>query len=765
MIPNQKLPPSSVELSASAPSTVLSDTVRSDTVRSDVALLMRLLDDLSRCPDFDARVSAGLESIRDSLGFQHASYWSWSADNSVLRHDSAVGLSSRSLADYGERASLRKGESFVGRAYRDQSTVECAHPASEGTPYGAELAKSGFASALAVPLQSHGVYIGVVVFAGTQPLALADGQRELIESLVKVLGASAESTGGKQSFMQALTESSPTAVIFADRDLIMRYLNPASRQTLTKLEHLLPCSVDDLLGKSIDIFHKNPSMQRRLLADPKNLPHSARIELGDEILDLLVSAIYDESGEYIGPMLTWQVSTEKVALERDMARVRSMMENAPINMMYADRDLVLRYLNPASLTTLRKIEEHLPIPPDKFLGASIDVFHKNPAHQRRMLADPKNLPHRAQIGVGPETLDLLVSPIFDNKGVYMGPMVCWELVTEKLAIERNSREMAEREQRGARELAEKVDSILVAVKHAANGDLTHTIDVQGDDAIGQLCQGLRQLFSTLRDSFAQIAENSAGLAASSEELSNVSNQMGQNADRTSQQANTVASAAEEVSRSVQTVAAATEEMGASIKEIARSASEAARVALSAVDVAENTNVTVGKLGDSSAEIGKVIKVITSIAQQTNLLALNATIEAARAGEAGRGFAVVANEVKELAKETARATEDIGAKIEAIQNDTRGAVTAIGEISAIINQINELQTTIASAVEQQNATTVEIARNVAEAARGSSEIAANIGGVAEAAHSTSEGAADTQRASTELSRMAAALQNLVERFRT
>jgi methyl-accepting chemotaxis protein len=169
------------------------------------------------------------------------------------------------------------------------------------------------------------------------------------------------------------------------------------------------------------------------------------------------------------------------------------------------------------------------------------------------------------------------------------------------------------------------------------------------------------------------------------------------------------------------------------------------------------------LGQSSSEIGKVVKVITSIAQQTNLLALNATIEAARAGEAGKGFAVVANEVKELAKETAKATEFISSKIDAIQADTEGAVTAIKQISLIINQINDLQATIASAVEEQTATTNEMARNVSEAATGSSDIAQNITGVAQAAISTSQGAADSLQASSELARMASELQSMVAKF--
>ena len=185
-------------------------------------------------------------------------------------------------------------------------------------------------------------------------------------------------------------------------------------------------------------------------------------------------------------------------------------------------------------------------------------------------------------------------------------------------------------------------------------------------------------------------------------------------------------------------------MGASIKEIAKNANEAARSPTTAVKVADDDQRHRRQARrDRSAEIGNVIKVITSIAQQTNLLALNATIEAARAGEAGKGFAVVANEVKELAKQTAKATEDISRKIEAIQGDTKGAVEAIAQIGTIINQINDIQNTIASAVEEQTATTSEISRNVAEAAKGSSEIAQNITGVAQAARSTTEGASNTQ----------------------
>lgn len=261
-----------------------------------------------------------------------------------------------------------------------------------------------------------------------------------------------------------------------------------------------------------------------------------------------------------------------------------------------------------------------------------------------------------------------------------------------------------------------------------------------------------------------VTKSSEGLASAAEELSQVSQQMGANAEETSAQANVVASAAEQVSNNVRTVATGIEELTASIGEISSNASKGAEVTVSAVEVAGATNATIAKLGDSSTEIGNVIKVITSIAEQTNLLALNATIEAARAGEAGKGFAVVANEVKELAKETAKATEDISQKIETIQGDTRAAIEAINEISSIINNVNDIQTTIATAVEQQTATTSEMSRSISEAATGSVEIARNIAGVADAAASTTTGASDSQRAAAELARMAADLQALVGDFK-
>jgi methyl-accepting chemotaxis protein len=311
-----------------------------------------------------------------------------------------------------------------------------------------------------------------------------------------------------------------------------------------------------------------------------------------------------------------------------------------------------------------------------------------------------------------------------------------------------------------RPLAE-AGTVLAAV---AEGDLTRRMNVTSNDEVGRMGGSMNAALTTLGEVMAAFKGAAGGLTSISERIGGLSGRIAGGAEESAAQANVVATAAGEVSRNIQTVAAGAEEMGASIGEISRNANEAAKVAAQAVSAAETTTGTVAKLGESSTEIAEVIKVITSIAEQTNLLALNATIEAARAGESGKGFAVVATEVKELAQETARATEDIARRVQAIQGDTAGAVEAIAEISGIIGRINDYQLTIASAVEEQSATTGEMNRNVAEAAAGSEQIADNIGAVAAVARSTTESVGESRQAADELAEVSGELQSLVGRFR-
>jgi methyl-accepting chemotaxis protein len=403
-----------------------------------------------------------------------------------------------------------------------------------------------------------------------------------------------------------------------------------------------------------------------------------------------------------GEVASRVVSTETGA-ESDGYSVdfRAVIELSPNPTMICDRDFVIRYANRAALDKLVQIERYLAVPASRVVGSSVDVFHRNPAHQRRLLSDPRSLPHHARIQLGPEYLDLRVYALYNDTGDYVGPVLAWDIVTERAALEARERE---------------------AMKH------------MGVTA-------------------AKLTEASAVLGA-------VSSQLAAGAAQTATQAGRVATAADQIKTSVLTVASASEEMSATVREIAGNASEAARTARQAREQAGGANTTIQALSVSSSTIGKVTKVISTIAQQTNLLALNATIEAARAGEAGKGFAVVANEVKELAKETARATEEIAQQIERMQGDTQRSVSAIGEIVRVIEQIDGFASSIAASIEEQAATVREIARNASQVSNEIIHVVENVAGVATAAADGERHAAATQQSAREIDSFAQALTAIV-----
>ena len=317
----------------------------------------------------------------------------------------------------------------------------------------------------------------------------------------------------------------------------------------------------------------------------------------------------------------------------------------------------------------------------------------------------------------------------------------------------------------ARSITKPLSNCVSGLQALANRDLTRRLNFRSDSEIGEISTAVDQAADGMMGAMKSLRTSATELNHAADRQTEVSNQMSTTAEQTSQQAQRASIVAEQVSQNTQAVSLAVNELSTAIREIANNTQQAARVATDAVQLAANTNTTVTKLGHSSAEIGEVIKVITSIAEQTNLLSLNATIEAARAGEAGKGFAVVANAVKELAKQTAHATETIRRKIDATQNDIRDSVTAISRISHTIEQINDFQNSIAGAVEEQTVVTRDISRNVADAAKGTAEIAGNIVQVARAAEGTAAGSMATLAAAQDATRLASQLNELVSLFRS
>ncbi len=623
----------------------------------------------------------------------------------------------------------------------------------------------------------------------------------------------------------ASLDSVQANIMIANLDFAIIYVNASALQTLGKIASDIRLAfgvdVDDILGSSIHTFQKDAERIEKILSNSQSLPYQTEFSFGAVTLQARINSIPDAKGKAQGYIVAWEDITYRQRLELDYVGQIDAIQRSQAVIEFDMNGVVLN----ANEMFLKMVGYTLPELKGKQHSQFVEESIRNGPEYREMwqrLNRGESISGEfRRIAKGGREIYIqgVYSPILDKNGKPFKVVKYASDVTEARLQNADHEGQVAAIGRVQAVVEFTVDGTITKANHNFLEAMGYRLDeVQGrhhsmfvdstyagsanyrkfwsDLATGRQQSGrFRRVgkggeevwiegsyfpildyagrvfkvvkyatnITQLKQVEAALENTVQSLASAAQELTAVSQQMASNSEETAAQANVVSAAAEQVSRNVGTVASAAEEMGASIKEIAKNANEAARVATTAVKVAEKTNATVMKLGESSAEIGNVIKVITSIAQQTNLLALNATIEAARAGEAGKGFAVVANEVKELAKQTAKATEDIGRKIEAIQSDTKGAVVAIGQIGTIIGQINDIQSTIASAVEEQTATTSEISRNVNEAALGSREIAQNVMGVAQAARSTTEGAANTKASAEDLAQLAVALQHLVTKL--
>ncbi|MBF0277774.1 MAG: PAS domain-containing protein [SAR324 cluster bacterium] len=564
----------------------------------------------------------------------------------------------------------------------------------------------------------------------------------------KVIKFAGDITGTKEKAghmarVQSAVDGSGTSIMMCDLDLNVTYANAAtikmiSENLRTFQKTFRGFDLENLVGTNIDDFHKKPEVQRKLLGDPANLPYQTDIQVGDLTFELNVSAMLDSDGNYIGNNLEWSNVTEIRAKANQAARVQSAVDGSGTSILMCDRDLIITYANDASLNMIQKnlttFKQVFPgFELNRLIGTNIDDFHKNPSHQRQLLSDPNNLPYKTDIHVGHLTFALNASAMFDASGNYIGNNLEWSDVTADRNAAANLQNTIERVENGTGELNLATSSLTT---------LTEEMNLQ----------------------ISKITEDTGAVSGRAQEMSSTMN--------------SVSAAAEQASMNINSVAVATEEMTTTVSDIANNTERARDVTRDAVKNVESASERVDELGLAAKEISKVIEAIVEIAEQTKLLALNATIEAARAGEAGKGFAVVANEVKELAKQTREATADIRVKIENMQSSTDATVNEIGNINTVINNVNEIVTMIATAVEEQNVTTQDIASNIGQATSGvkevtnsivqaaqlSNEMATNLGNVNEGVQGVKNSADEVSAKTGDVSKTSGELQSLVDELK-
>lgn len=458
--------------------------------------------------------------------------------------------------------------------------------------------------------------------------------------------------------LSAMLENMPIAVMTCDlKTFAIDYVNQATVEGLKGIEHLLPCKADEIIGQSIDIFHKKPEHQRSLLSNPKRLPHRARIELGDEVLDLNISAIYDH-GRYVGPMLTWSVITDQVQAERESYKLLQMLDDMPLNVMMVDKEtLEITYLNKTSTKTLKPLQHLLPASVDQLKGQCIDIFHKNPAHQRAILADPNQLPFNSKISLGEETLDLKVSAIRDKDGSYLAPMLNWSIATGQVAL-------ATELETAARRLAD-----------AANG--------------------MNERSTSLAAASEQTSKQSSTVATAIEELSasiaEISHQLSKSAEISR-------TAVEEANNADQVLAG-----------MAEAASTIGNVIQLIQDIADQTNllalnatIEAARAGDAGKGFAVVASEVKGLAGQTAKATNEISIQIEQIQSAAAASVAGVKKITEIINTMAESSATISAAVEeqsvatneAAQNIS-GVSEAAGETGRISNEFREDATGLAS----------------------------------------------------------------------
>ncbi|OEF08448.1 aerotaxis transducer Aer2 [Vibrio genomosp. F10] len=588
--------------------------------------------------------------------------------------------------------------------------------------------------------------------------------------------------------LQTAVGQAQTAMLMIDRDLLITYANDATINLFSSIESEMrkvwpgfTASKEWLMNRCIDEFHANPAHQRQLLSNPANLPHKADIQVADVKIELNVAAITDANGEYIGNTLEWANVTEERVKEQQIGRLASAVEGMTTNLMMADKEGVIRDVNPALMALLRSREveltEALPnFDINNLVGANIDIFHKNPAHQRHIISNPDALPFTSNIAVGGLEFTLTCIAMRDTQGNYIGPALQWEDITELQDGQRQVEALIKKAIVGdlndridtsvysgfMKELGDGVNSLLdtlvtplgeciQVMSGVADGNLNSSMSNDFDGEFGRLANAVNTSIVNLRNMTEKITTSSARVATASSEIAEGNDDLSQRVE--SQAANL-----EQTAASMEQMTATVRQNADNAKGANELADDAARKASKGGDVVGQAVTAMSGINNASKKIADIIGVIDEIAFQTNLLALNAAVEAARAGEQGRGFAVVAGEVRNLAQRSAAAAKEIKGLI----NDS---VEKVDEGSRLVDESGETLKEIVDAVAKVTELIAQIAASSIEQSTGIDEINRAVATMDEMTQQNASLVEETSAASQSLKDEGKVLLNLMNFFTT
>ena len=760
----------------------------------------------------DKAIKVALDELRKGFGWTYGSFWRKDPTRGsylfVFESGRVKGSKFRMAS---QKARYTEGQGLVGRVLEHGALVSVDDVSSLEDPRVAPAVEAGLSRCVAAPIAVEGELVGVIDLWVGADTSITPAQRSAVSLVAQLLSQrfqrfedlkvhkeAAENARAVNLFTYAVSEAHGLDALFRAAALAfssafnLRYsvlwTRDAEGEALTLGEesgeapravrdHLAEVRVSRGEGPVGQAWRDDQIVIEDQVEDPVLAKNGAKVSvsfpLAGEIGEIVgVAQVYafarmvvtETRRETFGAL--WKVllqNLQRTNREKMMSRYDPMVNGASLCMALANSTGSLVFVNQTGQSLFEELADFLPFGQDGAIGFGIDELHRPLVPEGGSLADAERLPVSGSMEVGPETFRVEIKAMYDRHGDYIGPMATWERITARVKNER----LVEAQRAEARErqeqLERRVAELLEVVQRIEGGDLTYPVPV-AEGEIGRVFSGMGHLMRELRESMRTVGSLANALSESSDALSVVAGRVDQNARSTLTDVSNASKGVVEVREGVSSVASGVQELASSVSEVAGHATEAAQVGSTAVDAAAHASEKIGRLGRSSAQIGSVVKTINTIAEQTKLLALNATIEAARAGEAGRGFAVVAGEVKNLARETADATEDIAHRVETIQVDTQEVIAAIDEIRGVIESINAMQHRIATAVEQQSATTRHISTVSESVAEAIGRVSGNTEGVVRVAEDTASVAKETRQAAESLRGSAEALQRSIEKFR-